>query len=160
MRSSAMVRRNLLGLTLMVVCSVVLSACGSGSSNGGAAVLRLQSVPIRIVFRTGIAAVEIAIEEIAGTKIDVEGLLAQIFKSAKPENGLAPKDTAVLMVVNKTTNNVVYWQLTNNVKMIRLKHNDPGAIELKIINEKPLRIELWMNGDIKTLEVIAEMQGT
>ena len=153
---SPMLRRWLLVTTLMVFCTVALSACG----NGGSAVVRLNAIPMRIIFKAGVAVVEIAIEEIAGTKIDVADLMAQIFKSATPEKGLPPKDTPVLMVVDKKTNNVMYWQLTSNVKAIRLKHNEPGVIELKVLNEKPLRIELWIEGNIQTLEVVVEMQGS
>ena len=41
--------------------------------------------------------------------------------------------------------------------MIRLRHEQPGGIELKVINEQPLRIELWIDGNIEDVEITIEM---
>jgi hypothetical protein len=62
------------------------------------------------------------------------------------------------MVVNKKTNAIRYWQLTNNVKSISLKHERPGAIELKVVNESPLRVELWMEGDVQAIDINIELK--
>ena len=63
-----------------------------------------------------------------------------------------------LLLLTKKTNDVKYWELTDKVKMIRLKHQNPGAIELKVINEKPLRVELWIDGNTKEIDATVELK--
>jgi hypothetical protein len=50
-----------------------------------------------------------------------------------------------IMVVSKSTNKVTYFQLTPNVKLVRLKSKDAGDVELIVKNQEPLQIELWTN---------------
>ena len=49
------------------------------------------------------------------------------------------------MVVSKKTNKFTYFQLTPNVKLVRLKSKDAGDVELIVRNQEPLQIELWTN---------------
>jgi len=105
----------------------------------------------------GGAALQIAMEEFAGIKIDYKDLLRQIVEVEDVTTGVPPNDIPVIMVVNKKNNDILYWQLTDNVKMLRLKHEQPGTIELKVINETPLRIELWMDGDLEEIRIDVEM---
>ena len=62
------------------------------------------------------------------------------------------------MLVNKQSNDILYWGLKERVKMIRLRHETPSAIELKVINETPLRIELWIEGKVDGIEMEVEMK--
>ena len=98
----------------------------------------------------------VASEEYLGMSIDTKALLALITPS-EAKIGIPSDDNPVLILINKNTNEIKYWLLTEQVKMISLKHDNPGPIEFKVINEHPLRIELWISGDLKELDVTVTM---
>lgn len=137
------------------------SGCGFSlpwSSGRGVVTVPIKAVVLKIAFAAGSAALEVAVEEFAGVKFDAKELLRQIIEIEEPTLGTPPADTPVIMLVNKQSNDILYWQLTEQVKMIRLRHDTPGAIELKVINETPLRIELWIEGKVDGIEVEVEMK--
>lgn len=147
-------------IALLVLC-VSISGCGAlpfglGGDDEGIKV-RIKSVPLKIVLAAGNAALQIAAEEYLGVQIDVNDLLRQV-AGVDIGTGVPPTDIPVLMVVDKKTNDILYWRLTENVKMIRLKHDMPGEIELKVMNESPLRIELWIAGDVENIDVTVELR--
>jgi hypothetical protein len=144
-------------LIVSTLIFTILTGCSSPLSQKEVRV-KIGSLPIRIAFAAGGATLEVLAEEFTGVKIDSKDLLSQVFPSLDSTNGTPAGSNPVLMVVNKKTNDIMYWQLTNNVKMIRLKHDSPGAIELKVVNESPLRVELWMEGDIKAIDIDIELK--
>lgn len=150
-----------ISLVCMLLCiALISSACASlklGEGPTGVQV-RIKSVPLKIVIAASGSAIQVAAEEYLGLQIDVNDLLRQV-AGVEVSTGVPPTDIPVLMVVNKQSNDILYWKLTENVKMLRLKHNSPGKIELKVINEEPLRIELWIDGDTKEIEVTVELNG-
>ena len=145
---------------LLLITTILAFTSLTGCSPLGQKDVRVKigSLPVRIVLAASGATLEVLAEEFTGVKIDAKDLLSQIFPSLTPANGAPSGNNAVLMVVNKKTNDIMYWQLTDKVKTISLKHNSPGAIELKIVNESPLRVELWMEGDIKSIDVDIQLK--
>jgi len=145
-------------LLLVILSITIVSGCSSLPNLAQSGVkVKITSVPLKIVMVAGGAALQIAMEEFAGIKIDYKDLLRQIVEVEDVTTGVPPNDIPVIMVVNKKNNDILYWQLTDNVKMLRLKHEQPGTIELKVINETPLRIELWMDGDLEEIRIDVEM---
>lgn len=144
-------------LLIIALISIITTGCSSPLSQKDVRV-RISSLPIRIAFAIGGATLEVLTEEFAGVKIDSKNLLSQIFPTLDATTGAPSGNNPVLLVVNKKTNDIMYWQLTNNVKMIRLKHTSPGAIELKVVNESPLRIELWIEGNIQSIDVDIDLK--
>jgi hypothetical protein len=125
--------------------------------------VRVTSVPVKIVFAATSAAVEVAADEYLGMTLDMPDLLKQIFgvesgSRADARVGVPPAEAPVLMVVNEHTNDVLYWTLADEVKAIRLKHNAPGEIELKVVNDDPLRVELWIGGDVEAIDAVIEFR--
>lgn len=150
-----------LSVLLIVVCALVLSACNNVSfklpNSNTVTTVKIKSVPLKIVMAAGTAALQVALEEFAGVQIDSKDLLKQV-SGDDVIAGIPPTDAPVLMVISKKTNDMMYWKLTDKVKAIRLKDDKPGAIELRVLNETPLRIELWIEGDIKEVKLEAEMK--
>lgn len=125
--------------------------------------VRVTSVPVKIVFAATSAAVEVAAQEYLGMNVDVPDLLQQVFgvetgSRVDARVGLPPAGSPVLMVVNKSTNDVLYWTLTDEVRAIRLRHDAPGEIELKVVNDDPLRVELWIGGDVEAIDAVIEFK--
>ncbi len=149
-------------LNSLLLCSFIFTSTGCGfslpwSSGKSVVTVPVKAVVLKIAFAAGSAALQVAVEEFAGVKFDAKELLRQIVKIEEPTLGTPPAETPVIMLVNKQSNDILYWQLTEQVKMIRLRHETPGAIELKVINETPLRIELWIEGKVDGIEVEVEM---
>lgn len=119
--------------------------------------VRVQSVPVKIALAAGSAALQVASEEYFGMRLDVFDLLARV-ASVDVQVGIPPTDEPVLMIVNKQTNDILYWRLTKDVASIRLRHANPGAVELKVVNESPLRVELWVDGDIETVDAVIDFR--
>ena len=143
--------------TFLIIVIMVCVGCSVPLPGGNtAATVTIKSIPLRIAMAAGSAALQVAIEEFAGVEIDVKELVQQVALE-DVGTGVPPNDIPVLMVVNKETNDILYWKLTDKVKMIRLRHEQPGGIELKVINEQPLRIELWIDGNIEDVEITIEM---
>jgi hypothetical protein len=120
--------------------------------------IKITSVPLKIVLVAGIATLQVLADDLPDIGIDVADLIDQIVENDNAVTGVPPSDVPVVMVVNKKTNDILYWKLTDKVKTIRLKHDNPGAIELKVQNETPLRVELWMDGDINEIKIDVEMK--
>lgn len=119
--------------------------------------VRIQSVPVKIALAAGSAALQVASEEYFGMRLDVFDLLSRV-ANVDVQVGIPPTDEPVLMVVNKQTNDILYWRLTKDVASIRLRHADPGAVELKVINESPLRVELWVDGDLDEIDAVIDFR--
>jgi hypothetical protein len=157
-------RSQVVRLALSLVLVVWLAGCSSlpalptFSEDEGVRV-KITSVPLKIVLAAGGAALEVAAEEFVGVRIDSKDLLRQIIVFEDAESGLpAREDTPVIMVINKNTNDVLYWQLSESVQAIRLRHETPGSIELKVANEAPLRVELWISGNVEELAVDVDLR--
>jgi hypothetical protein len=151
-------RRLFVPLVIVMLISVGCSSFTMPLPGGNSvATVKIQSIPLKIALAAGGAALQVAIEEFAGVKIDVKDLMQQV-AIEDVKTGIPPTDIPILMVVNKQTNDILYWRLTDKVKMIRLRHDRPGGIELKVINESPLRIELWIEGNIEEVSIAVEMK--
>lgn len=129
-----------------------------GSPSNKQAFVKIKSIPIKIAFAVGSATLDVLVQEISGMGIDAKDLLKQIVTEQDIGIGLPPGNIATLMLVHKKTNEVRYWKLSNNVKKISLKSRDAGDVTLKVINESPLRIEMWLDSDSKEVEVTVEMK--
>lgn len=154
-------RSHLLLICLFLATVAASTGCGFSqpwSLGKNVVTVPVKAVVLKIAFAAGSAALQVAVEEFDGVKFDAKELLRQIIASEEPTLGTPPADTPVIMLVNKQSNDILYWQLTEQVKMIRLRHETPGAIELKVINETPLRIELWIEGKVDGIEVEVEMK--
>ena len=130
---------------------------GVGIASNSVPSVKFKAVALKMLFAAGQAVLQVGVEEFTGVEIDAKSLLELIIEG-DVQSGLPPSDVSVLMVIHKKNNQAQYWKLTDQVKMIRLKHDDPGAIELKVLNEEPLRVELWLEGDISELDVVVEMK--
>lgn len=119
--------------------------------------VRVQSVPVKIALAAGSAALQVASEEYFGMRLDAFDLLSKV-ANVNVEVGIPPTDEPVLMVVNKETNDILYWRLTEDVRSIRLKHDNPGEIEMKVLNESPLRVELWISGEVDQIDAVVEFR--
>jgi hypothetical protein len=117
--------------------------------------VRVESVPVKIALAAGSAALQVASEEYFGMRFDVFDLLARV-ANVDVQVGIPPTDEPVLMVVNKETNDVLYWRLTEDVASIRLRNIEPGDVELKVVNESPLRVELWVDGELDTIDAVID----
>lgn len=161
MKMLAFVPRKL--LLLLLVAGLLLSACSlpalpTFTQEEGVRV-KITSVPLKIALVAGGAALQVAAEEFAGVRIDSRDLLSQIVEFEDAESGWpAREDTPVIMVINKATNDVLYWQLSASVQSIRLRHETPGTVELKVTNDSPLRVELWIDGAVEELQVDVELR--
>jgi hypothetical protein len=49
------------------------------------------------------------------------------------------------MVVNKRNNKFTYFEISSNVKEVRLKTESSNMVELIVKNKDPLQIELWVD---------------
>ena len=150
----------------ILLCAFAAVGCGgNGSIPGASSILgsgnspikiKVKSVPFKILFAAGKATLQVLQQEV-GLGIDIsEALKLVVIDDLK--DGLPPGDMASLLVANSKTHDTHYWQLTPNVKMIRLSHPDAGGIDLKVRNETPLRIELWIDGSLSELNVIVELK--
>ena len=119
--------------------------------------VRVNSITLKIGLAVGSAIVKVAVEEFVGFEIDTDDLLKQIIVG-KISKGTLSEKVPSLIVINKKSNDILSWKLTKEVKTIRLKSKNPGEIELKVINEDPLRIELWVGADLKEVEVTVELK--
>ena len=119
--------------------------------------VRVNSITLKIGLAVGSAVIKVAVEEFTGVEIDTEDLLKQIIVG-KISKGIPEENVPTLVVINKKSNDILHWKLTKQVKIIRLKSKNPGEIDLKVINQDPLRIELWVGADLKDIEVTVELK--
>lgn len=167
MMNHAIAKPRLLVGSLLVGATLLLSGCAVPQMPVDLAALnplreegvtvRIQSVPVKIALAAGSAALQVASEEYFGMRLDAFDLLSRV-ANVNVEVGIPPTDEPVLMVVNKETNDILYWRLTKDVRSIRLRHDNPGKIELKVLNESPLRVELWVEGDVDAIDAIVEFR--
>lgn len=161
MRRHTLIGDRNLSLLLIVFSLILCSACNNVSfklpNSNTTTTVKIKSVPLKIAVAAGSAVLQVALEEFAGVQIDSKDLLRQV-AGDDVVIGIPPTDVPVLMVISKKTNDMLYWKLTDKVKAIRLKDDKPGAIELRVLNETPLRIELWIEGDIKEIKINVEMK--
>lgn len=156
MSTNLVSRRDFLVASSLIPVAL-LTGCAIPVMMPAAAMVPLNAVVLRIVIRSGVAVVQIVLEETSGIKVDIQSILDAIIDEGV-KKGVPPTDERILMVVTKQTNDIFYWKLTKKVKMIRLRHDNPGKIELKVQNESPLRIELWIENSIEEFEIEVEMQ--
>lgn len=62
-------------------------------------------------------------------------------------------DAPILMLISKGTNEIVYWKLTEKVQSIELINDNPQKFALKLINENPLLIQLWVESGVENVDV-------
>lgn len=136
-------------LFLIFSVAFVLSfSTGCGWFAKGPPQAKIQRIAIKVAWSAGSTLVDAIIEEATATKFDPQSLLGTAVVGTE-HTGLAPSDKAALMLVNKKTNEVKWYELTDHVKNVKLRNENPGKIELKVITEKPLRVELWFESDIE-----------
>jgi hypothetical protein len=142
--------------TIFLSCIVLLltplltSACG-GSKGVPANVRKFGAV---VNINSGAGALRVVGEICAN--IDCVKLLEAAFGSDKAKKGLPTGDGAVFTIIDKSKNSSMHWDLKKNVAAIEVEQraSDITPIVLKIINDDPLRIELWTsNSDEFTVNV-------
>ncbi len=116
-----------------------------------------QSVPVRMLLAATNSAIEVATDEYLGKSINVNAL---VLNTTGIDMGLDPQpdEIATLSVVNKLTNSVQSFTLSPDVKSIKLSQDGAQNVELKVINESPLRIELWVDGSPQVVDAEFEMR--
>lgn len=152
-------RMSLVALVL-VVAVLVTAGCASPMEMVGTMAkqvtgAQLASVPVRMLLAAGNSAIEVATEEYFGTPVDLSGMIE---RSTGIEIGpkANPADVASLMVINKLTNETQAWTLSENVKSIRLDPEAAQSIEIRVVNESPLRIEVWVDGSVQQIDAIVD----
>jgi hypothetical protein len=153
------------GVVAIGLMAVLLSAAGCTVpyvgklklDNSEGVTLQVESIPVKILLAASDAAIQVASSEYFGMRVDVLDLLKQV-ANVNVGIGVPPDDEAVLMVINKNTNDIVYWTLTDKVEAIRLRRNAPGEVEVKVINQSPLRIEMWIDGDVKEVDAVIDLK--
>lgn len=118
----------------------------------------ITSIPLRIAISASAIVLEVVTERFLGVKVDYKSLIDSVVESPDAIEDAPPSSKPVLMLVSKKNNQMMYWVLTDNVKMIHLHDKNPGAIDLKVINEQPLRVELWIDGDVKDVQIDLELK--
>jgi hypothetical protein len=124
---------------------------------GFSSALNRQSVPVRMLLAATNSAIEVATDEYLGSPVNINQLVRN---TTGIDMGLDPQpnEIATLSVVNKTTNDVQSWTLSPDVKSIQLLQGSAENVELKVINESPLRIELWVDGSPQVVEAEFELR--
>lgn len=145
---------------VLLVAVVVTAGCTSPMEMMGAMAkqvtgVQLSSVPVRMMLAAGNSAIEVATEAYFGAPVDLSGLIE---RSTGIEIGpkASPADVASLIVINKLTNETQAWTLGENVKSIRLDPKSAESIELRVVNESPLRIEVWVDGEVQQIDAIVD----
>ncbi|MDA8085394.1 MAG: hypothetical protein M0Z75_01720 [Nitrospiraceae bacterium] len=120
--------------------------------------VKVTSVALEILQIGTQAYIEANNSPYAGIALSATALMKLITPKDAAAAGMPPNNVPVLVLINKKTDDIKYWELTDRVKMIRIKDNNPGSIDLKILNQKPLRIELWVNSNIKEIDATVEFK--
>jgi hypothetical protein len=143
-------RSRIVTLAVCLAPCVFLAGCNTGaapqtekSATQGPRVL-IKRAPCKIRFGPFAAELEVDLSEIKNLVLDAKQLYSDIVNG---EPGVNPPDKGnpVIMVVNKQDNRFTYFQLTSNVKEVRLKSNDTRGVALIVKNQDPLQIELWID---------------
>ena len=108
-----------------------------------------------MLLAAGNSAIEVATEEYFGSRVD---LSAMIEKNTGIQIGpkANPADVPSLIVINKQTNEAQTWTLGDNVKSIHLNPESAKSIELRVVNESPLRIEVWVDGTVQQIDATVD----
>lgn len=141
-------------IIILILCNPILITGCIGRKGIKPGTVQIQSIPLKIVLASTGAAINVVIEEFSGIKIDTTKLLEQIF-IGKVSEEIPSKDVPVLKIINKKTNKIYYWELSENVEQIDLsyKYQQPGEITLRVKNKEPLHIELWIDDDIESIKL-------
>jgi hypothetical protein len=104
----------------------------------------VKRAPCKLKFGPLAATLEVDLSELKNLVLDTKQLYSDIVNG---EPGVNPpeKGNPVIMVVNKQDNRFTYFQLTPNIKEVRLKSNDTKGVVLIVKNQEPLQIELWID---------------
>lgn len=116
-----------------------MAACGD--TKGVPANVKKFSAVVNVT--SGVGALRVVGEICAN--IDCVDLLEAAFGKDKSKKGLPTGDGAVFTIIDKSKNNSMHWDLKKNVATIEVEQrsSDITPIALKIINDNPLKIELW-----------------
>ena len=115
----------------------------------------VSSITLKIVLAAGPPIIDVAVKELFGVSINTDDLVRQIIVGGVRgvSEDFPSDDTPILILIDKGSNNIRYWKLTNRVHKITLRSQNPEEVVLNVINEKPLRIELWVSGNVKDVEI-------
>ncbi len=102
--------------------------------------------------RAAVAAPPAAAVETEGAEAEA---IAEQPAALPAQTGTPPGDVPVLMVISKASNDVLYWQLADEIASVRVLANQPG-VEVKVSNGRPLRIELWVDAEVENVDVEVE----
>lgn len=159
MKQGRMSRVSMIALVLLAAiiltagCSAPLAAVGNVAKQVTSG--NMMSVPVKMLLAAGNSAIEVASQEYLGTPVNVSGMIKRTTGiQVGPE--ATPAEVASLMVINKLTNETEAWQLSDNVKSIRLDPKAAKSIELRVVNESPLRIEVWVDGTEQQIDAVVD----
>lgn len=140
-------------LMCLIVFAVTAAGCGGGSGSAKSAHtpnkpprVVIKRVPCKIKFGPLAAALEVDLSEVRNLALDAKQLYDEIV-NGEPSTVPPPSESPVVMVVNKKRNKFTYFTLTPNVKELRLRTANSSEVELNIMNQEPLRVELWVSTD-------------
>ena len=136
---------------------VTLGISSCNSAKAPQVVLELVKIPLRFSrakLPNGVLG-QFAVKLIAGDVIhtpygDIPVDVNEIFINLIKEQSIfreIDKDTPVLCLFDKKRNDVQCWKLKEYVKQISLSSLHPNSVELKVKNQKPLQIHLWIDTD-------------
>ncbi len=115
----------------------------------------VSSIPLKIALAAGPPIIDVAVKELFGVSINTDDLVRQIIVGGVRgiSEDFPSNDAPILILIDKGSNNIRYWKLTDRVHKITLRTQNPEEVVLNVINEIPLRIELWVSGNIKDVEI-------
>lgn len=142
-------------LVLIAVTAILMSGCDNGESGPPKVELTLRRVPLRITRIAKKNAVEFAVKVLAGESIETPygtipvdaGLILHNLITTQSVFAEVEDDTPVLLLIDKRSNKFYCWRLHPEVGQITLASEASDAVVLKVINKKPLQIELWVDTD-------------
>jgi hypothetical protein len=115
--------------------------------------VELVDVP-RTLDREALA--EVAAEGAASVRGRYEAT-ASLEQMLVAQRGLPSAKAPVLMVISKATNEMLYWEISDAVKAISLSADQSAGVEMKVINEDPLRIEVWVDSGVEDVVVTVDV---
>ncbi len=116
----------------------------------------VQRVPCKIKFGPLAAALEVDLSELKNLVLDAKQFYNEIV-TGEPGPTVPERGQPVIMVVNKKDSRITYFQLTPNIKEIRLKNKDAKEVTLIVKNQDPLAVELWLDSP-NDVEVTVEFK--
>jgi hypothetical protein len=132
-----------------LAAAISLGAIGCGDSNP---VVAIKNIPLKVVVETGRATLRLVLQETRNLGIDPERILAAALVSgANAVMGTPARNIPVLMIVNTYDQTIQYWELTEDVEEIEVRNLRPEEVKLNVINNNPLRVELWLKTENEIL---------